>query len=196
MAHDFLSEYRLIRSKDLRDTLKPDYIIVNQSYDFLREFDDYSPEIIYDDMKPKHHLFLKLSKTQHGHDTDFSHFYIELIRKNYTRIAGLAQRYTSPFIRDLTEKNIINNTYLNSMLVTIVGNYSEDGGDIVPKEVYNHLGYLLADLTRMHRLSRSRIVLLEDIVNHNNNEKLGLKKYNFEKTRIEKGVLDMYVKKF
>ena len=197
MSLDFLPSYRLEKSKERRSSTRPDYIIINHSYDFLKTSVYFSPHLIYDDYKLQHPEFIKLAKDEYNYDSDFSHDYIELIGKHYVRIHSVSYRQYSPFINELVDKELVPPQYKNCLLVTLLGNYNQTAGDIIEKEIYNALGYHLAELTHIFNVSKNKIIFLEDIFDFDANSKLDIKsEYNVSKTRLDFNILNLFITKY
>jgi len=197
MSQDLLPSFKLERGRDLRESIKPEYIIINHSYDFLKSSLFFSPALINDNLKIQHHEFIKLAKDEYRYNSDFSHYFIELVGKHYRRLASLGLRNASPFIKELINEGLLHSQYSNSLLITVLGNYSEETGDIVTKEIYNHLGYLTSDLLKTFNLGRNKVVFLGEIFDFDKNSKLKVgDRYNVTETRMNSANLNLYISRF
>lgn len=71
MALDLLPDFKLERSKDLRRSLEPEFILINQSFDFLKDGSLSSGDLVYDSYRSSHHLFIRMAKNDYHYDNDF-----------------------------------------------------------------------------------------------------------------------------
>jgi hypothetical protein len=162
MSKNNQSSFIPVPSKQKRSTAKPTGIIINQTTDFgvvdtSIEFDSYKLEQPY---------FTKLAREKYDFKTDFSHIYIELVNYFYISINSLGLMDSSPVLLDMVSKGLIPEEHRNSILISIVGNYSEQFGDIPEKNLYIVMGYNIANILRIFNLSINRVHYLSDLFDY------------------------------
>lgn len=181
-----------------RKTASNPAIVVNHTADFLGTKVTYNPADVLEKVGIQSTSFNYMAKEVFGYNNDFSHYYIDLNKYNYLRISALGLFEQSPFLNELANNRVIKADYRNSILITLIGDYSFD---IPDKQMLDSLGYLIAGLQYTFKIATNRVFFLTDLTKNFSDE---LEKYESTKGRtnikemskLPLGLLRTYITKY
>lgn len=126
-----------------------------------------------------------------------TNYYVELLDKDYVIYKGLPDYSRSYFLKELVVNNIISIEYRDAILIGLDGDWNLE---IPENRMYEHLCQkLLIPLMNTYHIDKNRIMILDNILNNDWENKLYQSKlnYNINKHKyFDPVILDLYIGKY
>jgi len=131
----------------------------------------YSDSLQFDDVKLSYHNWMKIAREEFSYINFFSHSFIEQVGPDYLNISGCPMTRDSEFLSELVDEGYLKAEYRDYILVTISGNYNFD---ILPRELKDHIGMVVADIRGSFKLPYTNVEFLYDQILPDNSGKFDI----------------------